>query len=171
MKRKYRINSEILEKEVRIIGENKENISGIIEINHAIKIGEKIGLDLIEINNKVKPVICRYIDYDKLIFDEKKKLKEISKENKKNQIKTKEIRITPNISDNDVDYRIKNAKEFLLKKNKIKITMLFKGRAIKHIDLGKIVLLKFLDTLSDFSIPEYLPKLEGNKLHVIIKPK
>jgi translation initiation factor IF-3 len=171
MKKNHRINQEITEKEIRIIGENPKNISGVINTEYAIKLAEDMDIDLVEINRNSKPPVCKFVFYDKMLFDEKKKQKELNKINKKNQIKIKEIRLTPNISDNDIEYRIKNIREFLVKKNKIKITMVFKGRGIKHIDLGKITLLKLVNIISDVSVAEYLPKLEGNKLHVIIKPK
>jgi len=169
-KETHNINERIYSKEVRLVDVEKygkEN--GIYNKYEALRIAEELELDLIEISSKSDPVVCKIEEYSKFLYDKKKK----EKEQNKNQVKTtlKEIRFTPNTDDNDFQVKLKKIKEFLTKKNKVKVWVFFKGREIMFKNKGEILLLKLLQEVSDLGKPEKMPKLEGRKMVIIINPK
>jgi len=163
-----RINNLITEPSVRLTGDNVEN--GVIEIRFALKIARELGLDLVEISTGNNPPICRVVDYQKFIFDKKKRDKEQKKKQKVNQSEIKEIRMTPNTDDHDFNFKLNHAKNFLNSNDKVLVSVFFKGREITYTEKGEIVLLRFADELKGIGIPEYLPKLEGKKMTMMIKP-
>lgn len=164
---KHRINNKIYAKEVRLVGDNVE--LGIYSTSEALKIADNLELDLVEINPKAEPAICKVIDYDKFIYEQKKAEKEQQKSQKKNQ--QKEIRFGPNTGEGDLEHKMKSAKKFLEEGMKVKVTVFFKGRTIVHKDRGEILLLRFADELSDYGSPESLPKMEGKRMNMLLKPK
>lgn len=164
---KHSINNKIYAKEVRLVGDNVE--VGIYSTSEALSIADDLNMDLVEINPKADPPICKAIDYDKFIYEQKKAEKEQKKSQKKNQ--QKEIRFGPNTGEGDLEHKIKNAKKFLEDGMKVKVTVFFKGRTIVHKDRGEILLLRFADELSYYGIPESLPKLEGKRMNMLLKPK
>lgn len=164
-----RINDEITSLNVRLVGKNVEN--NVIKLSDALHLAEAMGLDLIEINSSVNPSICKIEDYNKHLYELKKKKKEMDKKNRQNQCEMKELRFTPNTDDHDFNFKLKHAQGFLKDGNKVKAFVFFKGREITFKDRGEILLLKFADQLSEYGIVESLPKLEGNKMNLIIKPK
>lgn len=159
-KREHLLNDEIRYQEVRV-GEH-----GIISIKEALRLAEQEEMDLVLINDKAQPPVCRIINYEKFIYEQKKK--------KKNQTKPaelKEIKLGPNTSENDIDYRVKHIIEFLDKGHKVKLTMQFKGRQMIHIDKGQELLLKMILAVEEHGTPESLPKMEGKKMFATLKPK
>ena len=129
-----------------------------------------MGLDLVEISSGQVPV-CKIIDYQKFLYDKKKKEKEQKKKQKANQIQVKEIRMTPNTDDHDFNFKLNHAKNFLTDNNKVLVSVFFKGREINYKEQGEIILLRFAEELKGIGIPENLPKLEGKRMLMMIKPK
>ena len=166
-----RINHQIKEKQIRLVGDNVSN--SIVDIKDALKKSYELGLDLVEITEPKNSnySICKIIDYKKYIYDQKKKLKIQKQKQKQNQVNIKEIRMTPNIDKHDLDFKLKHAINFLNNNDKVILTMFFKGRQITFKDKGEIVLLKFAENLEDVGVAENLPKLSGKKMSMIIKPK
>ena len=161
----HRLNLFVTSPEVRLVGDNVE--PKIYTNREAQSIAHEQGLDLVEISPTAKPPVCRIIDYHKFLYDEKKK----AKQNKTHQTELKEIRFSPSTDDNDFNTKVKHATKFLQNGDKVKAQLQFKGRAILFKERGELVLLKFADSLKDFSIPEILPKLEGKRMHIILAPK
>lgn len=165
----FRINEEIKSKEVRLVGDNIE--VGVYSLIDALDISYRMGLDLVEINSKQNPPICKIIDYKKFLFDTKKKQKELEKKNKQNAVDVKELRFRPNIDDHDFEFKKNHARNFIKDGDKVKGVVMFKGREITFKEQGEIVLLRLADDLSDVATVENLPKFEGNKLVIMLKPK
>jgi translation initiation factor IF-3 len=165
----HRINQLIRGSSVRLVGENVEN--GVFDIRTALKIAQEMELDLVEISNGNTPPICKIIDYQKFLYDKKKKDKEQKKKQKQNQILVKEIRLTPNTDDHDFNFKLEHAKNFLNDKNRVLISVFFKGREINYKEQGELILLKFADQLKEIGVPENLPKLEGKRMQITMKPK
>lgn len=169
---KNRINKEISQfgkiHTVRLVGENVE--AGIYDLNFAIKLAEDQGLDLVEISNGGNPPVCKVVDYQKYLYEQKKKEKENSKKQKTQ--KMKEIQLTPNTDDHDFNFKVRHAERFIKEDgDKVKLVVLFKGREITFTEKGQLILLKFADRLSEFATPEKMPNLEGRKMIMILKPK
>lgn len=130
---------------------------------------EDMELDLIEISPSAKPPVCKIADYNKFLYQEKKKQKEIKAKTAKTELK--EIRFTPNTDEHDFEFKLKHAQKFLEQGNKVKASVFFKGRSIIYKEQGELVLLKFADKLSEYGQVEQLPKLEGKRMGIIISPK
>lgn len=165
-KYEHRINGMITHHQVRITGEDIE--SKICSTSEAIAIADSLGLDLVEINDKANPPVCKIVDYGKFLYDKKKKEKEINQGNKNI---LKEVRLGPNTQENDLNYKSKQAIEFLKEGNKVKLSMMFRGREIAFKDNGHKIMLQFIQMLEEFGKPEFLPKFEGKNLFVTIIPK
>jgi translation initiation factor IF-3 len=163
----HRTNGMIRAVEVRMVGENIT--PGIVSLAEAMKIADELGLDLVEISPGANPPVCRCIDYNKFLYEEKKKKKEMKAKAKTSEVK--EIRFTPNTDDHDFDFKVKHAEKFLEDGNKVKAHVQFKGRAIMFKERGELLLLKFADALKDVSALEGLPKLEGKRMQVMLAPK
>jgi translation initiation factor IF-3 len=165
----YLINYEIKANKVRIIGDNIE--PRICNIKEAISIAESMEMDLVEINSNSEPPICRIVRYDKFLYEEKRKQRDVEKRNRENRIEVKEIQLSPNIDIHDVEFKSKHAIKFLKENNKVKLVVKFGGREIMFKERGEKLLLEFVQNLESFGVPEYLPKLEGKRMHLILKPK
>jgi len=163
----HRINHFIRVPEVRLVGDNVE--VGVYPTSEALKIAQQQGLDLVEISPQAVPPVCKIIDYNKFLYDKKKKEKEMKAKSKASEVK--EIRFTPGTDDHDFDFKARHAESFLKEGNKVKAYVQFKGRAIMFKERGELVLLKFAERLADFGQPEGLPKLEGKRMLMIISPK
>lgn len=161
-----RINEEIRANKVRLVGDNVEQ--GIYDIHKAMQIADELELDLIEINPNVEPPVCKVLDYQKYLYQQKKKQKEIKANSK--QMEIKEIRFGPNTDDHDFEFKTKHAQEFLKDGNKVKATILFKGRSIQYADHGKELLLKFAIELDEYGKAENIPILEGKRMYIVIAP-
>ncbi len=164
----HKINQYIRVPSVRIVGDNID--SGIYDTKFALNFAQDLNLDLVEISPG-NPPVCKIIDYQKFLYDKRKKEKEQKKKQKANQIQIKEIRLTPNIDEHDFNFKLKHAQTFLNDNNRIVVSVFFKGREITYKEKGEIILLKFFDAIKDYGIAENLPKLEGKRMLMTIKPK
>lgn len=163
-----RINGEITVKEVRLVGENIAN-PAVVSIFEARKMAEEMELDLVEISPKAEPPVCRITDYQKYLYQQKKKAKEIKAKTVK--VVVKEIRFGPNTDDHDYNFKLKHAENFIKDGAKVKAYVFFKGRQIVFKDQGEILLLKFAQELEEIAKVEQLPRLEGKKMILILAPK
>jgi translation initiation factor IF-3 len=162
-----RINREIRADKLRVITEDGEQL-GILTFREALAKAEEMGLDLVEIAPTAKPPVAKIIDYDKLRYNQAKK----DKESKKAQvvIKVKEIKLKPNIDTHDFQTKVRHARDFILKNNKVRISIMFRGREMLHIDLGQKVVKQFCEELSDIAIVEAPPKLLGRTMTTVLSP-
>jgi translation initiation factor IF-3 len=161
-KKLHLINKEITIKQIRLTG---EGFNGqIVTLNEALETANELNLDLVLISSSTEIGICKIMNYEKFIYESNKKPK-----NKTSEIK--EIKIGPNTSENDLNYRIKHIAEFLNKGHKVKITMQFRGREMVFLENGQKLMLKMIMDIQEYGVPESMPKLEGKKLFVIIKQK
>ncbi len=165
--KEHRTNKEITAREVRVVGENIE--SDVYPISEALKIAEEAGVDLVEISPNAKPPVCRVIDYNKFLYDKKKRDKEQKAKAKQSEVK--EIRFTPNTDEHDFDFKAKHAEKFLKDGNKVKCYVQFKGRAIMFQERGELLLLKFAERLGEVGSLESMPKMEGRRMIAIFTPK
>jgi translation initiation factor IF-3 len=163
----HRTNQMIRVPQVRLVGENIE--VGVYSIQDAQRIAQDQGLDLVEISPNADPPVCRVIDYNKFLYEKKKKDKEMKAKAKQSEVK--EIRFTPNTDDHDFNFKAKHAEEFLKEGNKVKAYVQFRGRAIQFKDRGELLLLKFAERLSEFGVLEGMPKMEGKRMLAIWAPK
>ncbi|HTN08768.1 translation initiation factor IF-3 [Agriterribacter sp.] len=163
----HRTNHMIRVPQVRLVGDNVE--VGVFSIQDALKLANEQGLDLVEISPNADPPVCRIIDYNKFLYEKKKKEKEMKANSKVSEVK--EIRFTPNTDEHDFNFKAKHAEDFLKDGNKVKAYVQFKGRAIMFKERGELLLLKFAERLSDTGAPEGLPKLEGKRMMIIFAPK
>jgi translation initiation factor IF-3 len=153
---------------VRVVGENLEN-PGIYSIQEAIKIAEDKGLDLVEISPTAQPPVCKVIDYQKFLYQMKKKLKEAKANAQK--IIVKEIRFGPNTDEHDYNFKLKHAINFLQDGAKVKAYVFFKGRSILYASHGEELLRRFMQELDEYGKIEQEPKLEGKRMIMLIAPK
>ncbi|QZE13132.1 translation initiation factor IF-3 [Halosquirtibacter laminarini] len=163
-----RINQYIRVPQVRLVGDNIEN-PGVYSTNEAIKIADALDLDLVEISPKADPPVCRVIDYQKFLYQQKKKQKEMKA--KAVKVVVKEIRFGPNTDDHDYNFKLKHAEKFLNEGAKVKAYVFFKGRTILFKEKGEILLLRFAQDLGEIGKVDQLPKLEGKRMIMFISPK
>jgi translation initiation factor IF-3 len=163
-----RINNEITAKEVRVIGENLEN-PGIYSINVALSMAEAQNMDLVEISPNADPPVCRIVDFQKYQYQQKKRMKELKDKSIKTELK--EIRFGPNTDEHDYQFKLKHARNFLEAGDKVKAFVFFKGRSILFSQQGEILLLRLANDLEDVGKVEFMPKLEGKRMIIIIVPK
>ncbi|MFR5252878.1 MAG: translation initiation factor IF-3 [Butyricicoccus sp.] len=163
----HQINEEIRDKEVRLIGDDGEQL-GILPIQQAQDIAVEKGMDLVKIAPQAKPPVCKIMDYGKFRFEQAKR----EKEARKNQrvVEIKEIRLTPNIDIGDLNTKVKNACRFLQDGNKVKVSVRFRGREVTHASLGQDLLLRFAELCSECSTVEKQPKLEGRQMLMFLAP-
>jgi len=163
----HRTNHMIKVPEVRLVGENIE--PGIYATADAWQMAKNQQLDLVEISPGASPPVCKIIDYNKFLYDEKKKKKEMKAKSKTSEVK--EIRFTPNTDEHDFEFKCKHAEKFLKDGDKVKAHVQFKGRAIMFKERGEVLLLKFADRLKDVGALEGMPKMEGKRMLVMFAPK
>lgn len=162
------INEQIRDKEIRLIGENGEQL-GIMPSRDALKLAEEAGLDLVKIAPTAKPPVCKIVDYGKYKYEQIRKEKEAKKKQK--TIEIKEIRLSPNIDTNDLNTKINAARKFLTKGDKVKVTLRFRGREMAHMNSSKHILDEFAEKLSDISVVEKAPKVEGRSMTMFLAQK
>ena len=162
------INEQIRFKLVRIVGDNIDN-QGVVSIEEARKVAESLELDLVLISDKADPPICRIIDFQKFLYQQKKKQKEMRANTQK--VVVKEIRFGPNTDEHDYNFKLKHAQNFLEDGSKVKAYVFFKGRSILFKEQGEILLLRFAQDLEEIGKVEQLPKLEGKRMTIFITPK
>ncbi len=163
-----KINRQIRAPKVRVISQDGEQV-GIMTVQEALFKAEAEGLDLVEIAPNAKPPVCKIIDYGKFRYQQTKKEKEGKKS--QHQVKVKEIKIKPNIDQHDLDFKLRHAKEFLEKGNKVKITCIFRGRELMFTDLGMRLVLSMCEQLKDVASEESPAKLMGKNLSVVLAPQ
>ena len=164
----HRINEKIRTQQVRVVGDNIEN-PGVFTLSEALKMADALELDLVEISPNADPPVCKITDYQKFLYQQKKKQKEIKA--KTVQVVVKEIRFGPNTDDHDFQFKLRHAEKFLQEGAKVKAYVFFKGRSILFKEQGEILLLRFAQELEETGKVEQLPQLEGKRMTMFISPK
>lgn len=162
------INEQVRDREIRLIGENGEQL-GIMSAKDAMKIAREANLDLVKIAPTAKPPVCKIIDYGKYRYEMARKEKEAKKKQK--TVEVKEVRLSPNIDTNDLNTKMNNARKFLEKGNKVKITLRFRGREMAHMGASKHILDDFAESLKDIAMVEKPAKLEGRSMSIVLAEK
>lgn len=162
-----KVNKQIRASKVRVIDSEGRQV-GIINIARALQLAEEEGLDLVEIAPQAEPPVCKIIDYGKFRYQQTKKEKESKKS--QHQAKLKEIKMKPNIDEHDFMVKVKRARDFILKGDKVRVTCVFRGREILHSDLGQKIIAKFCLLLEDVSGKEHEPKMLGKSLSLVLAP-
>ena len=162
------INEQIRDKEVRLVSEDGEQL-GIMSSREALKMAMDAERDLVKIAPMAKPPVCKIIDYGKFKYEQTQKDKEAKKKQK--TVELKEVRLSPNIDTNDLNTKVNNAKKFIAKGNKVKVTLRFRGREMAHIQQSRHVLDDFARMLSDIAVIEKPAKLEGRSMSIVLTEK
>jgi len=157
--KQHLLNREIRATEVRLTD------GTIMPFFDAIKLAESQDMDLVLMSPNAKPPVCKIMSYEKFLYEQMKKEKD-----KPKSLEMKEIKVGPNTNENDLEYRIKHMVEFLQKGHKIKITMQFKGREMVYVSNGEALILKLILAVGEYGVAEMMPKLEGKKMFVTIRP-
>ena len=177
-KPQYIVNEHIREPKIRLVGEDLEAISKVAgkelgpevyDTRDVRRWADEMGREVVVIAPKAKPPVVKIIDYNKFLYEKKKREKEIKAKTQKTVIK--EVRFGPNTDDHDFDFKLNHAKEFLEDGAKVKAYVHFKGRSIVFKDRGELLLLRFIKELEDYGSAEHLPKMEGRRMNVMIAPK
>ncbi|NLT20572.1 MAG: translation initiation factor IF-3 [Syntrophomonadaceae bacterium] len=168
MSKDWRVNEDIRAKEVRLVAEDGEQL-GIVSIREALEIAMEKGVDLVEVAPSAKPPVCRLMDFGKFKFEQSKREKDARKKQK--VISIKEVKMRPNIDEHDFQVKARSARKFLSAGDKVKVTIMFRGREITHPDLGEKLSLKLVGELADVSAVEKPPKVEGRNMVTILIPK
>ena len=163
----YAINEHIRAKEVRLVGDNVEQ--GVYPIAEALRIADDLELDLIEISPNAQPPVCRVLDYQKFLYQQRKRLKE--QKAKSTKVVVKEIRFGPQTDDHDYNFKLKHAIGFLKEGAKVKAYVFFKGRSILFKEQGEVLLLRFANELEEYAKVEQLPLLEGKRMTIMLSNK
>ena len=164
-----KINREIRAKTIRLVGDNIESPNQVIPTSQALKMAEDLELDLVEISPTADPPVCRILEYQKYVYQLKKKQKEIKAKTIK--VVVKEIRFGPNTDDHDYNFKLKHAVNFLEEGAKVKAFVFFKGRSIVYKEQGEILLLRFAQDLEEHGKVDQMPKLEGKRMIMFLSPK
>ena len=167
LKDQYRINDRIRVPEVRLVGDNVPN--GVFPIEKALQIAESHEMDLVEISPSADPPVCRITDYQKFLYQQKKRQKE--QKAKSVRIVVKEIRFGPQTDDHDYNFKLRHAKEFLDEGAKVKAYVFFKGRSILFKEQGEVLLLRFANDLEEYAKLDQMPVLEGKRMTIMLSPK
>ena len=162
------INEQIRDREVRLIGEDGEQL-GIMSSREAMKIAQEAELDLVKIAPAAKPPVCKIIDYGKFRYEQSRKEKEAKKKQK--TVEIKEVRLSPNIDTNDLNTKVNNARKFISKGNKVKVTLRFRGREMAHVQQSRHILDDFAELLTDIAVVEKPAKLEGRNMSMVLTVK
>ena len=162
------INGQTRDKEVRVIAENGDQL-GVMPVKEAMKLAQEAELDLVKIAPKAQPPVCKIIDYGKYRYELARKEKEAKKKQK--TVEVKEVRISPNIDTNDLNTKVNNAKKFIAKGNKVKVTLRFRGREMAHMQQSKHILDDFAEMLAEVAVVEKPAKLEGRSMSMVLTEK
>ncbi len=163
----YPINGQIRAKEVRLVGDNVEQ--GVYTLHKALQIAEELELDLIEISPNAEPPVCRVLDYQKFLYQQKKRAKE--QKAKSTKVVVKEIRFGPQTDEHDYNFKLKHAMGFLQEGAKVKAYVFFRGRSILFKEQGEVLLLRFANDLEEYGKVEQMPVLEGKRMIIMLTPK
>ena len=162
----YRVNEQIRVREVRVVGDDG---AVVMPTRQALDLARQKGVELVEISPNAQPPVCRLIDYSKFLYQQKKRAKEMKA--KQVKVEVKEIRFGPQTGENDYNFKLKHAKEFLLDGNKVRAYVFFRGRSILFKEQGEVLLLRFANDLEEYGKVEQMPQLEGKKMAIFIAPK
>lgn len=165
---RIRINESIRIKEIRVIGEGGEQV-GVLATSEALRMARERGLDLVEVAPKSNPPVCRIMDFSKYKYEQEKKERLARKKQK--VVRVKEIKLKPNIEENDYQVKLRHLKRFLERGDKAKVTLIFRGREMAHTDIGKNLMNRLMKDLSEIATPEKLPALENKAMVLIMNPK
>jgi translation initiation factor IF-3 len=168
IKEGVRVNNEIGVPQVRVIGEDGNQV-GIMDTSKALAMARQAGLDLVEVAPSSKPPVCRIIDYGKYRYKQSKRAKEARK--KQHVTHIKELKVRPKIEEHDYQFKVKHAREFLTAGNKVKLTVVFRGRELYHVEFGEKILQRMAEDLNEVAQVERETKLEGRNLVMIVAPK
>jgi len=163
----YAINEHIRAREVRLVGDNVE--TGVYPIQEALNIADELGLDLIEISPTAQPPVCKILDFQKFLYQQKKRQKE--QKAKATKVVVKEIRFGPQTDDHDYNFKLKHAIGFLQEGAKVKAYVFFKGRSILFKEQGELLLLRFANDLEEYGKVDQMPVLEGKRMIIMLSPK
>ena len=164
----HQLNEEINDREIRLIGEDGEQL-GIMSSDEALNIADERGLDLVKISPQAVPPVCKLMNYGKFRFEQSKR----EKEAKKNQhvVEIKEIRMSPGIDVGDFNTKLKNAQKFLADGNRVKVSVRFRGREMAHTEIGRDLLQKFAEQCAEVATMDKAAKLEGRNMSMFLSPK
>ena len=167
-KQVHELNEEITDKEIRLIGENGEQL-GIVSGEEALRTAEEQGLDLVKISPQATPPVCKLMNYGKYKFEQSKR----EKEARKNQhvVEIKEIRMSPGIDVGDFNTKLKNAQKFIADGNRVKVSVRFRGREMAHTDIGRDLLNQFAEQCAEVANMDKTPKLEGRMMSIFLSPR
>ena len=163
----HNINERIRAREVRLVGDNVEN--GIFSLHEALRMADELELDLVEISPNAAPPVCKILDYQKFLYQQKKRQKE--QKAKQAKVTVKEIRFGPQTDDHDYNFKLKHAIGFLQEGAKVKAYVFFKGRSILFKEQGEVLLLRFAQDIEDYGKVEQMPVLEGKRMIMMLAPK
>lgn len=163
-----RINEQIRAKEVRVVSNANEQL-GIISVKEALRLAQEKNLDLVEVSPTANPPVCRIMDFGKHKYEQSKREKEAKKKQK--VINVKEVKVRPNIEEHDLEVKTKNAVRFLEAGDKVKVTLMFRGREISHVNIAKEILNKIALAVADKASVEKPAKVEGKNMIMILAPK
>lgn len=162
------MNQGIRAREVRVIDSDGAQV-GIMLLRDALRLAEEKGLDLVEVAPQAKPAVCRIMDFGRYKYEQSKRDKEARK--KQHVVTLKEVKLRPGIEEHDFETKAKNAIRFLKDGDKVKVTLMFRGREIVHPHLGQQLLAKLAEQVQDLAVVERVPKLEGRNMIMILAPK
>ena len=162
------INEQIRDREVRVIGEEGQQL-GVMPPKEAMKLAKEANVDLVKIAPSANPPVCKLVNYGKYRYELARKEKEAKKKQK--TVEVKEVRLSPNIDTNDLNTKINNAKKFISKGNKVKVTLRFRGREMAHVQQSKHILDDFAETLADVAVVEKPAKMEGRAMSMVLAEK
>lgn len=163
-----RVNDAIKSQTVRLIDAEGEQV-GVVHIREAIEMAESAGLDLVEISPNAEPPVCKILDFGKFKYESQKRKAEQKKKQK--VIEIKEIKLRPNIDDNDYEVKMRSLRRFIEEGNKVKVTLRFRGRELAHQELGMDVLNRVREDFADITKVEQFPKMEGRQMTMVMSPK
>ena len=166
--KKHRVNEIIRVKEVRLIGSDGSQL-GVTPTEQALNLAREEGFDLVEVAPNEKPPVCRIMDYGKFKYAQSKRVHDAKRKQK--QLLVKEMKMRPKTDEHDYQFKVKHVRRFLSEGNKAKITIMFRGRELSHPDLGRKILDRLIEDLSDASIVEQEPKREGRNMTMLLGPK
>jgi len=165
---KVRVNERIRAKEIRLIGENGEQI-GVLPVSEGLRLAKEQNLDLVEVAPKASPPVCRIMDFSKYKYEQEKKERLARKKQK--IVHIKEIKLKPNIEEHDYQTKLRHLRRFLERGDKTKVTLMFRGREMAHVDIGKALMERLVKDLSDIAVVEKHPELEGRFIVMVMAPK
>ena len=166
--KKTRINRQIRISPIRVIGPEGDQL-GILPVDEAIAMAEEQGLDLVEVAPTARPPVCRIMDYGKFKYEEARKARAAKK--KQHHIQVKEVKFRPSIEPHDFEFKVKHAMQFLEEGNKVKATMMFRGRQMAHPEIGRDVLMRVAEALNELGKIESHPSLEGRNMTMVLAPR